>query len=141
MSLINSISNTNRVSTEYMRDEVKDFTDKKRAEELEYTLSNICDEISYCNFLTKEKHIDVELLLQIVASYLIGRDQGELEEDVKPPRVLFEENLIPTLDELPDEPEVIQDIVNSTREEEGSSDNEGTIDGGEDTGSTPDMGS
>jgi hypothetical protein len=71
--------------------------------------------IAYANYLTEDKNVDIELLVQIVASYLIGRQDGELDDDTPSPAVLFEESLFPTLRNGAMEAEVIKDEGPDTR--------------------------
>ena len=108
-NLINSISNVYKGNSEADREIYADWTDEERASVLEVILTRICDDIVACNILTKEKHIDIELLLQIVSSYLIGREAGDLDENTPPPSQLFLDTLIPQLDDLPDTIEEIKE--------------------------------
>jgi hypothetical protein len=113
---------------EFHKEMVSDITnDEARGLELEEVLTEMCDRIAYINILTEEKNVDVELLLQIVAAYLIGREQGELPEDTPSPATLFEESLFPALRNGAVEAEVIKEEVED--------------DSGTDTGAIEDMGS
>jgi len=125
--LINSISNTYKGMREFHEEMVKDMSFEKKSQELEGILTELCDRIAYINVLTDKKNVDIELLLQIVAAYLIGKEQGELPEDTPPPSKLFEESLFPALEKAPIEVEVIKEEVDD--------------DSGTDTGALEDVGS
>jgi hypothetical protein len=128
MSLLNSISNAYKGMEEFHKEMVLDITnDEDRGIELEEVLTEMCDRIAYINILTEEKNVDVELLLQIVAAYLIGREQGEIPEDTPSPATLFEESLFPTLRNGAMEAEVVKEELED--------------DSGTDTGTNTEVGS
>ena len=66
MSLINSISNTYEGTKSTLMESYEGMSDSDRARELESMLTEICYDIVECTAITKDKHIDIELLLQIV---------------------------------------------------------------------------
>lgn len=65
-------------------------------EELELLLTNISRDLSRLAYLTEEK-ADIEFLLMVVGSYLISKEEGNLDADAVPPAELFDINLIPTI--------------------------------------------
>ena len=65
-------------------------------EALEKELMEVCKRLGSIGCITNN-HIDVDFLLMITASYLIAKEEGQLDEDVKPPSVLFEERIIPLI--------------------------------------------
>jgi hypothetical protein len=127
--LINSISNTYKGNQEVFKLWVEDLKDDKaKAEELEDVLSGIVESIAYATYLTENKGVDIDLLVQIVASYLIGMEQGELDEDTPPPAVMFEESLYPALRNGAIEGEVVKEEL-PDGEDTDSGDNTETAEG------------
>ena len=89
-------------------DEQLSYRDK--GEMLEQYLKLMCEIASDIEQLTGNKNVDIDYLLGIEASYLIGIADGSLiEEDTKPPAVLFETSLFPSLDNMFVDTEVIEE--------------------------------
>jgi hypothetical protein len=96
--LINSIANTYKGSPEFYAELAAGLVDDTaRSQELEAVITTIVDNIAYAAYLTENKGVDIDLLVQIVGAYLIGKEQGELDEDTPPPAQMFEESLYPAL--------------------------------------------
>jgi len=129
MSLINSIAQSYKGNPEVYF-EGKELSVAEKSQELEDALATIVRAISVVDYLTDYKNVDVELLLQIVSSYMVGREQGELDEHTPPPSELFENSLYPSLENV---------SVEVTKEEipDGKEDN----DSGEGDRATTDVGS
>ena len=68
-----------------------------RGELLEHYLTMVVEYLALAGKLT-EKKADIEFLLSIVGSYEIAKEEGKLDEDVKPPSDIFDERLFPVLD-------------------------------------------
>ena len=134
MSLINSISNTYKGNQEFYEEVTKEMSVEEKSRELEEVLTGIVDTIAYVNYLTENKNVDVELLLQIVASYVIGIEQGELDpEDTPPPSKLFEESLFPSLENVTTDVEVVKEDTDASEEQ--------LPNGGAGSGTTEEVGS
>jgi len=113
-NIINSISYA-------LRDKEYDscgMSDEDKAGLLQTELIRICNSLGECNNLTDNKGVDIEYLLSIVGSYLIGIKDGTLEEDVKPPEKLFIESLYPNIKEL----EVVKEQLNDEAGEQSGED-------------------
>ena len=68
-----------------------------RAETLYALLEDIVYTLGDVATITEDK-IDVDFLMMIVASYIVGKNSGDLDDDVKTPTQLFEERIIPIID-------------------------------------------
>ena len=97
--------------------------DKEKSQVLEECLTSICENLEDVSILTEGK-ANIEYLLSIVGSYLIGLKEGELDENTRTPAELFEESLFPTLDAI------------GTIEVEAIEEDEGEEEDGEPTDST-----
>jgi len=71
---------------------------KTRGQTLEDLLTTAFHSLQGAEQLTEEK-VDIPFLLNIVGSYITAKEQGKLEEDTVPPSVLFEERIMPIVDE------------------------------------------
>ena len=76
--------------------------------ELEYLLTNICNDLGRVGNITNT-NADVDFLVSIVGSYLMSKESGKLGEDYKPPSDIFNEILIPQLESMTIEVEAIED--------------------------------
>ena len=88
---------------------------------LEDSLTNICNELAKAHQLLHNKSIDIEYLLTIVGSYLMGIQQGTLDKDTEPPSKIFELSLYPTLANMSDE--IITEVIEEDEDDDGN-DNE-----------------
>ncbi len=125
-SLINDIAGS---YTGYGEGDYSGVSIPDKAELLEEYLISICSSLSEVSKLTEGK-ANVEYLLSIVGSYLLGIQSEELDLDVTPPKVLFEESLYPSLDAMLEEEitvEVIDDEEQINRDGEDSSDDGGDV--------------
>lgn len=85
---------------------------------LEEALVGICDNLAKVENITGRKNIDVEYLLNIVGSYLLGIQDGSLDEDTtEPPSKLFEVSLFPALENTDNT--VTKEIDNDSTDDSG----------------------
>jgi hypothetical protein len=82
--------------------------DMTRGEYTEILLTQVCYMLGDVATLTKG-NADIEFILGIVGSYIITKDRGGLEEDTKPPGVLFDDILFPQIDTMEIKKEAIAD--------------------------------
>lgn len=96
-NLINTIAHNFKGYVYYP--EYEDIDDKERAKRLQDVLEDVCGNLSEATQLLHNKPVNIEYLLSIVSSYLIGIQDGSIStKDTLPPYVLFEENLLPNLE-------------------------------------------
>ncbi len=100
MSVINNIAHSLRseegqgYATDYTNMSVED-----KSGLLEDYLTSVCNSLAEVHKLVDEKPVDVEYLLSVVGSYLIGIEEGGLDPlTTEPPSYLFETSLYPSLD-------------------------------------------
>ena len=75
-------------------------THKEKGEVLEQYLSEICELAEEIDILTGGVNVDIDYLLGIQGSYIIGIREGEFTEgETKPPSLLYAESLFPSLEE------------------------------------------
>lgn len=86
-----------------------------RAIMLEDTLRDVCNSLVKAEKLTGDKKIDIEYLLNVVGSYLMGMQEGQLGDLTEPPSKLFEESLFPALQNINNE--VIKEIDDDDTED------------------------
>lgn len=75
------------------------LNDEDKGKLLEDKLTSICHNLAEIGALTDHK-ADLEFLLMVVGSYLIGNQDGTLTDDVTQPHTIFTENLLPMLDNM-----------------------------------------
>lgn len=87
----------------------KTFSVEEKSFQLEDHLLGICNHLAEVNKLTGDMSVNVDYLLGIVGSYVLGVQSGELDENTtEPPSTLFKVSLYPTLENAtPIEAEVI----------------------------------
>jgi len=78
----------------------------KRGEQLEDLLTSAFNSMQEAEEITKGK-IDIPFLLNIVGSYITAKKDGTLLENARAPGDIFEERIIPIVDESTLEVEVI----------------------------------
>ena len=77
----------------------EDFSVEEKSIVLEDHLLNICESLAEANKLTEDKNVNIEYLLTIVGSYLMGVQEGTLDvTSTEPPSKLFEESLYPSIE-------------------------------------------
>lgn len=113
MSTINNIAHYYKGI--YTDENYESFTDSERAIELEDHLIGVCNHLAEAQKLTYSKNIDVEYLLNVVGSYLMGVQEGQLDDSTEPPSKLFEESLYPALHNIDNE--VIKEIDDDSTED------------------------
>lgn len=78
--------------------EYEDDIDREKSIALEESLYTICNQLAEIEKITGNRNINVEYLLTIVGSYVLGIQDGTLDiEQTEPPSVLFEQSLFPSL--------------------------------------------
>jgi len=96
MSNINQIGHhlgKDQSSTVYMN-----CTDKEKGEILSDLLVTICEAAEEVDVLTGGVSVDIDYLLGVEGSYIIGIREGELPPETLPPATLYEESLFPSLE-------------------------------------------
>ena len=73
---------------------------KEKAEILSDLLTSICDAAEEIEVLCGGVNVDIDYLLGVEGSYLIGIAEGELDEDTPPPAELYETSLFTSLETL-----------------------------------------
>jgi len=108
-NLVNNISHFLAVDTDY-----EELSVGIKASYLESTLTEVCFRLAEAEALTGNNKIDIGYLLSIVSSYLMGIQDGSLDQDLtEPPSILFKESLYPSLaNRATIETEVIEDDDN-----------------------------
>lgn len=115
MSNINAIAHSYKGKEDYLY--LAEGSDTAKSFILEEELLGICESLSKIEGITGNKNIDIDYLLGIVGSYLLGLQEGSITKDeTEPPSKLFEVSLFPALKNIDN---------NITKETE--------YDGGEDT--------
>ena len=71
---------------------------KTRGQQLEELLTTAFLSLRESEQLTKEK-IDIPFLLNIVGSYITAKEEGKLEEGTQVPGSIFDERIIPIVDD------------------------------------------
>lgn len=74
-------------------------TEVPRGEALSMLLEDVAYSLGEIGRITEGK-IDVDFLLMIVVSYLVGVNTNKLDQDIKTPGELFEERIIPLIDNV-----------------------------------------
>jgi len=99
MNNINAIAHSYKGKEDYTY-LAKDKTETKSVV-LEDELFSICESLSKIEGITGNRTIDVDYLLGIVGSYLLGLQEGSLDKDTtEPPSKLFEVSLFPALENI-----------------------------------------
>ena len=74
-------------------------TNETKGKILSEILSNICKEAREIDILTGGRNVDIDMLLGIEGSYIIGLKDGEfVAGETSPPSELYAESLFPSLD-------------------------------------------
>ena len=119
-------NNTQKVNTTGMLTEIsmmmREYSDIKtkeeeRAEVMYALLEDMVYSLGEIANITQDK-IDVDFLLMIVASYIVGKKSGNLDDDVKTPIELFKERIIPLIDDSDVSIEPIVDEIDTKEEDE-----------------------
>lgn len=114
MSTINNIAHYYKGKDN--TDEYSRYTDKDKAIILELALTVVCENLYKAHLLTYSKSIDIEYLLNVVGSYLMGMQEGHLNEQTERPSKLFEESLYPSLQNIS---EVTKELIDDSTEDSG----------------------
>lgn len=116
MSTINNIAH--HYKGIYEEDVYDEFSVDEKSLVLEDHLTAVCNHLAETQKLLCGKTIDVEYLLNVVGSYLLGIQEGQLEEGVtEPPSKLFETSLYPTLENMG---EVTKEVDNDESDDSGT---------------------
>lgn len=82
----------------YTDEDYTSYSVKERSVELQEHLMSVCNHLASAERLTDNKKIDIEYLLNVVGSYLMGIQEGQLDADkTEKPSVLFETSLYPAI--------------------------------------------
>ena len=127
MSIINTIAHSYDGVIPYDGG-YKDMDIETKSELLESNLVSICESLAEIENLTDNRKLDVDYLVTIVGSYLMGVQEGTLGDDAQPPSVLFAESLYPSLVQ---DVEVIKESIDET-------DSDNTVDEGDGAKDTTD---
>ena len=93
----------------YTDEDYTKYSVEEKSEALQDSLMSVCDHIALVNRITDDKKIDVEYLLNVVGSYLMGIQEGQLDiNTTEPPSKLFETSLYPALDKI--DGEVVKEV-------------------------------
>lgn len=124
MSIINDV--THSYKGIYTDETYRDYNDTDRAIELEDNLTAICNHLAEIHKLTYKKSVNAEYLLTIVASYLLGLQDGSIVyNEMETPAQLFKDSLLPS---LANSEEVITEVIEEdySGEPQSTKDDEGT---------------
>jgi len=111
-----------------------DSTDREKSLVLSELLTTICEAAEKVEVICGNLTVDIDYLLGIEGSYLIGIKDGELTKDTPPPAELYETSLFPSLEAASGiEVQVIEE------EEDIGEHTTNTVDEGHATEDTPDI--
>lgn len=98
----NTVNDIARALGSFYTDEnpYENLTDDEKGVVLSNILEDICNNLKEIDILTEQKGIDVNYLLSIEGSYIVGMTEGTLNEETTPPSVLYSENLFPNLKDI-----------------------------------------
>lgn len=120
MSNVNAIAHSYNGKEDYTY--LSEGVDETKSAILEDELFSICESLAKIEGITGKKSIDIDYLLGIVGSYLLGIQDGSLDKDTtEPPSSLFEASLFPALKNIDNniEKEKEVDSGEDTRDPEG----------------------